>query len=479
MTIALKRLDGGMQTIPDATAEALGRGMTGEVVRPGAAGYDEARTLWNGMHDRRPGLVVRARSTADVVATVSFARENALMIAIKGGGHQIAGLAVADDALLLDLSQMRGVTVDPAARTARVEPGARLQDVDAATQAHGLAVPTGINSTTGIAGLTLGGGFGWITRKFGLTIDNLLAAEVVTADGSVRRASASENPELFWAIRGGGGNFGVVTAFEFRLHALGPEVTAGLIIHPMAAAPGILRDLRKICAEAPDELTVWAVLRQAPPAPFVPEEWHGKGIVALALCYAGSLADGEQAAAKVRALGTPIVDLVGPQPFAAWQQALDPLLAPGARNYWKSHDFVDLSDDAMAVMIEMAGRLPDPQTEIALAHVGGAMARVPAEATAFPQRQAHFAMNVHTRWDDPAKDAACTAWARELFDRTAPFSAGSVYVNFIPDDEPDRLVAAYGDNLARLRRAKDAYDRGNLFRCNHNIRPTAMAQAAE
>ncbi len=480
MTIALKGLDGAMRTIPDATAEALGRNMRGEVVRPGEAGYDEARTLWNAMHDRRPGLVVRARSTADVVATVNFARANGLMMAIRGGGHQIAGLAVADGALLLDMSQMRGVAVDAGAMTARVEPGAQLADVDAATQAHGLAVPTGINSTTGIAGLTLGGGFGWITRKFGLTIDNLIAAEVVTADGSVRRASAEENPELFWALRGGGGNFGVVTAFEFRLHALGPEVLAGLIIHPIEDARELMRELRRICAEAPDEMTVWAVLRQAPPAPFIPEEWHGKGILAFATCYAGSVAEGEKALAGLRALGEPIVDLVGPQPFTAWQQALDPLLTPGARNYWKSHDFVDFSDEAIGVLLDAAAKIPDPQTEIAMAHVGGAMARVASDATAFPQRKAHFTMNLHTRWEDPGKDDACIAWARELFDKSAPYAASSIYVNFIPEEgEPDQIVAAYGDNLERLRKVKQQYDPGNLFRVNHNIRPDAVAHAAE
>lgn len=479
MTIALKGLDGGTRLIPDATAEALARGLKGSVVRDGEAGYDEARTVWNGMIDRRPGLVVRAAAAGDVMAAVNFAREHGLLMSIRGGGHQIGGLAVADGALMLDLTAMNSVEVDPGMRTARVGPGARLADVDAATQAHGLAVPVGINSTTGIAGLTLGGGFGWITRKFGLTVDNLIAAEVVTADGSLRRASAEQNPELFWALRGGGGNFGVVTSFDFRLHPVGPEVVSGLLIHPMEAAPEILREFRRICAEAPDELTTWAVVRQAPPAPFIPEAWHGKGILVLATCHAGSLEEGETAVAALRALGEPIVDLVGPKPYAAWQQALDPLLAPGARNYWKSHDFVELSDGAIGVILDAAGRLPDPQTEIAIAHLGGAMARVAGDATPFPQRKAHFTMNVHTRWDDPARDMACIGWARALFDAAAPHSAGSVYVNFMPADEPDRLVAAYGGNLGRLRQAKAMYDPENLFRCNHNIRPAALAHAAE
>jgi FAD/FMN-containing dehydrogenase len=431
------------------------------------------------MIDRHPGLVVRARSTEDVVAAVDFARDNELTIAIRGGGHQIAGLAVEDGALLLDLSQMRDVEVDPARKTARVAAGATLADVDAATQAHGLAVPVGINSTTGIAGLTLGGGFGWITRKFGLTIDNLVGADVVTADGERRHASADENPDLFWALRGGGGNFGVVTSFEFKLHELGPEVLAGLIIHPMEAAPELLRELRRVCAEAPDEMAVWGVLRLAPPAPFIPEAWHGKPILVFATCYAGPVADGEKALAQLRSLGEPVVDLVAPQPYTAWQQALDPLLTPGARNYWKSRDFTDLSDSAIAVLLDAAAKLPDPQTEIAMAHLGGAMARVPTDATAFPQRQAHFTMNLHTRWEDPGKDNACIARARDLFDAAGPHAASSIYVNFIPEEgEPDQVVAAYGDNLERLRQVKERYDPGNLFRVNHNIRPARAAVPA-
>lgn len=477
MTVSLMGLDGGSVSIAGPALEALRAALRGPLCHPGEPGYDPARTLWNAMIDRRPGLVIRALGTSDVVAAVRFARDNRLALSIRGGGHQIAGLAVADDALLLDLSLMRSVHVDPRARTAQVDPGATLGDVDRETQLYGLAVPLGINSTTGIAGLTLGGGFGWITRKFGLTIDNLLSVEIVTADGSARRASADENPDLFWAIRGGGGNFGVVTSFEFRLHPIGPEVLAGLIVHPAEAAPEILRGWRQICATAPDELAVWAVLRQAPPVPFLPEAWHGREIVALAACYAGDPADGEAAMAGLRGLGEPVADVIGRQPYAAWQTALDPLLTPGYRNYWKSHDFLEMSDGLIELLLAALHKLPDPNSEIAIAVLGGAMARIPADATAFPQRAAHFTMNLHTRWQDPAKDAACIGWARDLFTATAPYSAGSAYVNFIPADEPGRLAAAYGANMARLVAIKTQVDPQNLFRMNHNIEPHQAALA--
>ena len=316
MTVSLTGLDGSRHDADDAAVEHLRDNVSGAVVMEGGQGYDEARTLWNAMVDRKPGLVIRAANSADIQAAVNFARDNGFLMAIRSGGHQIAGHAVAEGAILLDLSQMKDVEVNASARTARVAPGATLADVDAATQAHGLAVPTGINSTTGIAGLTLGGGFGWITRKFGMTIDNLISAEIVTADGKLRQASASENPDLFWAIRGGGGNFGVVASFEFRLHPVGPEVLSGLIVHPIADAADLLKEYRRIADTAPDELTVWSVMRKAPPLPFLPEEWHGREVLVFAACYSGDMAEGEAAMAELRGLGKPIADVIGPHPFA-------------------------------------------------------------------------------------------------------------------------------------------------------------------
>jgi len=471
--VTLRTLDRGTATVTGEDVEKLRSGLRGPVVLPGDAGYEEARTIWNAMIDRRPGMVVRCLGAADVMAAVAFARERGLLTAVRSGGHNIAGNAVCDDALLIDLSQMRAVDVDPAAKTAMVQPAANLGDVDKECQAFGLSVPVGINSTTGIAGLTLGGGFGWTTRKFGMTVDSLLSADVVTADGKLVRASEDENPDLFWALRGGGGNFGIVTAFRFRLHAVGPEVLSGLIVHPFAKAPALIRRYRRLAAEAPDELTCWVVIRQAPPLPFLPAEWHGKEVFILALCYVGDMAEGERAVAPLRALGEPIADVVGPHPFVGWQAAFDPLLTPGARNYWKSHDFADLSDAAMDVLLDHAGRLPTPETEIFIAHLGGAMARVPAEATAYPNRDAHYLMNVHTRWQEAADDERCVGWARSLFDAAAPHASGTVYVNFMPEDEGGRVEGAYGGNFARLAGIKAKYDPTNFFRLNQNIAPAA------
>jgi FAD/FMN-containing dehydrogenase len=397
---------------------------------------------------------------------------------VRGGGHNIAGHAVCDGGLLIDLSQMRSVRVDATVQRAWVEPGALLADVDKETQAFTLAVPTGINSTTGIAGLSLGGGFGWLTRKYGLTIDNLMTADVVTADGGLVRASLTENSDLFWAIRGGGGNFGVVTAFEFQLHQVGPQVLSGLVVHPFADAGTVIRKYRKALEAAPDELTCWVVMRQAPPLPFLPVEWHGKEVLVLAICYCGRIEEGERATAELRAIGTPIADVVGPTPFTAWQQAFDPLLAPGARNYWKSHDFTELSDAAIDVLIDAIRRLPGPECEVFIGHVGGAAGRIAAEATAFPQRNSHFVMNVHARWREIRMDQPCMDWARGLFEAAKPHAAGTAYVNFMPQDEIERVEAAYGSNYQRLVEVKRKYDPLNFFRMNQNIRPTPEIRAA-
>jgi FAD/FMN-containing dehydrogenase len=445
--------------------------LRGGACTQGDPGYDEARTIWNAMIDRHPDIVIRCAGAADVIQAVRFANGHNLEISIRSGGHNIGGNAVGEGGLMIDLSPMKSVRVDPKVRRAWVEPGARLGDVDRETQHFGLALPTGINSTTGIAGLTLGGGFGWLTRPFGMTLDNLVSADVVTADGSLVRASQTENADLFWAIRGGGGNFGIVTSFEFDLHAVGPEVFSGLIVHPFESATDLLQEYRGVAADAPDELTIWCVMRKAPPLPFIPSEWHGRGVLIFAACFVGSNAEGEKATKALRSIGKPIADVMGPHQFVAWQAAFDPLLTPGARNYWKTHDFATLSDGAISAITPAVSRLPGPECEVFIAHIGGAMARVAPEATAYPGRDAHFLMNVHTRWREASQDNNCVAWARDLFQATAPFATGSGYVNFMPADEPDRIEKVYGKNYKRLRELKRRWDPHNRFHLNQNVRP--------
>jgi FAD/FMN-containing dehydrogenase len=474
-SLRLKTGDGRTTSIEEAALISLRHGLRGKVLTSGVSGYDEARSIWNAMIDRKPGIIIRCQGAADVRQAVQFARDHRLLVAVRGGGHNIAGNAVCDDGLMIDLSDMKSVRVDPALKRAWVEPGATLADLDRETQAFGLVVPTGINSTTGVAGLTLGGGFGWITRKFGLTIDNLVSADVVTADGNMVRASAKKNQDLFWALRGGGGNFGIVTAFEFRLHKLGPKVLAGLVVHPFGDAARLLKDYRRLADSAPDELTCWVVMRQAPPLPFLPAEWHGREILVLAMCYSGEIGRGRKAMAELRSLGRPIADVVGPTQFADWQRAFDPLLTPGARNYWKSHDFIKLSDEMIDVLRTAVAKLPGPECEIFIGHVGGAAGRVKKNATAFPQRSSHFVMNVHTRWREAMSDQSYIGWARRLFDAAAPHAAGTAYVNFMPDDEVDRVEQAYGANYRRLAKAKRRYDPFNLFRMNQNIQPSTRS----
>jgi FAD/FMN-containing dehydrogenase len=469
--IKINRLNDGIASLTPEALVGFRAALGGQALLPGDIGYDQARTVWNATVDKRPGLVVRCAGPSDVVQAVRFARQHDLLLAVRAGGHNIAGKAVADGALLIDLSQMRSVRVDRAARIAWVEPGATLADFDRETQAFGLTTPVGINSTTGIAGLTLGGGFGWTSRNFGMSIDNLISVDVVTADGQMHRASEKENADLFWALRGGGGNFGIVTGFEFRLHALGPQVLSGLLIHPFADAPKLLRDYRSFVAQAPNELTAWVVLRKAPPLPFLPKEWHGKEVMIIAVCFLGDPGVGERALAPLRTLGRPIADVIGPHPFVGWQQAFDPLLTAGARNYWKSHDFRELSDGLFAQLVEFAGRLPTAECEIFIANVGGAMARVPVEATAFAGRDANFVMNVHTRWQEARDDARCIGWAREFYNATRPYASSTAYVNFLPDEDGERLSTTYGGNYAKLREIKAKYDPENVFRVNQNIKP--------
>jgi FAD/FMN-containing dehydrogenase len=443
----------------------------GDVLLPGDPSYDEVRRIWNAMIDRRPALIARCSSPTDVVQAVKFARKFNLLVSIRGGGHNIAGNAVCEDGLMIDLSLMKAVKVDPGARRASVEPGCTLADFDAAAQVHGLATPLGINSTTGVAGLTLGGGFGWLSRKYGMTIDNLVSADVVTADGNEVRSSESENADLFWGLRGGGGNLGIVTNFEFRLHPVGPKLLSGLIVFPFDQAKSVITQFARFTEKMPDELNVWMVARKAPPLPFLPAHAHGKEMVALALCYAGDPAQGEKLVEPLRRFGTALGEHVGVQPYAAWQQAFDPLLTPGARNYWKSHNFARLDGGVIDTIVEYGTKLPSPQCEIFIGTIGGQTARVAPDATAYASRDANYVMNVHGRWESAAEDERGIAWARDFFARSQPFASGGAYTNFLTQDETDRVAFAYGAAYKRLRELKKKYDPGNLFRMNQNVKP--------
>ena len=443
----------------------------GRVLTPDDPNYDEARQIWNAMINRHPAVIVQPADAGDVGPAIQFARANALEISVRGAGHNIAGNAVCNGGMMIDFSNMRNVRVDAGKKRAYVGPGATLADLDNATQQHGLATPVGINSTTGIAGLTLGGGFGWLTRKRGMTIDNLISAEVVTADGKKLRASEKDNAELFWALRGGGGNFGIVTEFEFALHPLGPEIVAGLIVFPFAQAKQVLTRYRQFANAAPEDLSVWVVLRQAPPLPFLPENVHGREVVVLPIFYAGAVAEGEKLAERLRTFGDILGEHVGAQPYTQWQKAFDPLLAPGARNYWKSHNFTELSDGALDAIIEYAGKLPSPQCEIFIGHIAGAANRVAPDAMAYAHRDAKFVLNVHGRWESPAQDVSCIEWARAFFNASAPYASAGAYVNFMTEEEGNRVAAAYGSNYDRLVQIKRRYDPENIFHLNQNIKP--------
>lgn len=471
MAMTICGLDGRNRDVATEAVDGLASDLRGRLIRPEDADFDAARRVWNGTIDRRPAIIAECAGPADVQIAVRFAAKEGLLTSVRGGGHNIAGSAVCDGGLMIDLSKMRAVRVDPVAKRAWAQGGALLGDVDHETQAFGLAVPTGINSETGIPGLALGGGYGWLSRQFGHTVDNIVSANIVTADGQARRASKDENADLFWAIRGGGGNFGVVTEFEFQLHQVGPMLMTGPVVHRLEDAGAVLRAYREIASELPDAATCWFVLRTAPPLPFLAPEHHGKTVLLMPMAYAGSIEDGERALAPLRSIGNPIADGVSPHPYKGWQAAFDPLLSAGARNYWKSHDFIELSDDLIDLMVTAARELPTGECEIFTAQLGGAAGRVAPDAMAYPHRATRYTMNIHGRWQDAAQDAQCAAWVRGLFDKAAPMSEGSVYINFVPEAGENRSKGTFGQNIDRLRKIKTEVDPQNLFRANVGIDP--------
>ena len=455
----------------------LRQSFRGELLLPIDPGYDNARRVWNGAIDRRPACIARCLGVSDVVAAVRFAREHELEIAVRGGSHGVAGTAVCDDGIVVDLSAMRAVHVDPAGRTAWVQGGALWGDVDRETQIHGLATTGGIVGHTGVAGLTLGGGIGFLMRKYGLAVDNLRAAEVVTAEGRVVLASADEHPELFWALRGGGGNFGVVTSFVFSLHPLGPTVLAGPVFWPAEATTDVLRFYRDFVAEAPDELGTVVKLCTVPALPVIPENLHWRPAIAIACCYAGDVDEGERALQALRRFGTPLVDLLAPKPYPAFQGALDDTVPHGWHYYWKGTNLAALSDDAIAVIADHAHAAGSPRSYAAMFHMGGAVARVPRDATAYAARDAAHNVIIHAAWlpEESGEHAAAeTAWARRFLQALEPHGAGGVYVNFLDaDDDSSRVRDAYGDRIyRRLAEVKASYDPDNVFHHNKNIPPS-------
>ena len=453
--------------------ERLRDSIRGPVIDPDDEGYDAARAIWNGAIDRRPACVARCTGVADVVAAVRFARECDLLVAVRSGGHGVGGHALCDGGLVIDLSPMKGIRVDPAARTATAEAGVLWGELDRETQLHGLATVGGIVTHTGIAGLTLGGGIGWLMRKHGATVDNLLAADVVTAQGEIVTASEEENPDLFWAIRGGGGNFGIVTSFVYRLHPVGPIVLAGPIFHPFEHAREVLRVYRDFIAAAPDELTTIFELSVAPPLPFLPEDVHGKPIVMIGACYAGSPDEGAEVLRPLKQFGRPIVDLLEPKPYTALQSMFDPLVPHGWHRYWKSVELPPLTDQAIDTLVEQASAPTSPKSYTIVFQLGGALARVGEDHTAFSQRDTAHNVNINAVWTEEDPDAERhIAWARDFFDAMQPHAGGRVYVNFLGEEGGNRVRQAYGArNYKRLVELKRAYDPTNFFRLNQNIEP--------
>jgi FAD/FMN-containing dehydrogenase len=471
VTIKMAGLDGTTVDLAPETLQAFKAAFKGTVLTPDDAAYDETRKVWNAMIDRRPGLIVRCTGTADVIQAVRFARQHRLLNSVRGGGHNIAGLAVCEGGVMIDLSLLRGVWVDPARRVARAQAGCTLGDVDRETQVHGLAAVLGFVSATGIAGLTVGGGFGYLTRRQGWTCDNLLSMDVVTAAGEVVRASDDENADLFWALRGGGGNFGIVTSFEFKLVPVGPEILGGAIAWHAADARQVLEAFRDFGARAPRETTTVAVLRIAPPAPWLPKEVHGKPIVAIFVCHSGNVADGEALLAPLRKLGQPVADIVTRRPYAQMQSLLDATQPKGRRYYWKSHYLPGVDDRLIGLAAEHAGRIRSPHSAILMFQIQGALNERAAGHSPAGNRDAAYVLNITGSWENAAEDADHIAWARECFEATRSCSTGGTYVNFLTEEEGrDRIEAAYsGPDLQRLAGLKRRYDPDHLFRHTKGI----------
>jgi FAD/FMN-containing dehydrogenase len=450
--------------IDDAAVQKLQEVFRGAVIRPTDAEYEDARKIWNGMIDRRPGLIVRPAGVADVIDAVNFARDQELLVAVRGGSHSAAGHAMCDGGMVIDLAGLKGVRIDAAKRTAQAQGGLLWKDLDHETQALGLATTGGTVSNTGIGGLTLGGGLGWLMGKHGFACDNVLSADIVTADGKLITASPDEHPDLLWALKGGSGNFGLVTSFEFQLHPVGPLVLGGMVLYPRSAAKEMLRFYRDYCRTIPDEAEAFAALLTSP---------DGDPIAALLLGYNGPLDEGEKILAPARQFGSPIMDLVSPMPYVQRQTLIDDLGVHGIHRYWKSGFMPELPDDLIDLMVDRAESMTSPMSVVGLFYVHGAAARVDPTATAFGLRGAQWDFDIISQWTDPSLADQQVAWTRSFWSEVEPYATGGVYINHIAGDEPGRVHAAFGVNYDRLLSVKNRYDPGNLFRLNHNITPSA------
>jgi FAD/FMN-containing dehydrogenase len=455
--------DGSDKILEEVAVQNFADGLRGRLARPGEEGYDAARKVWNGMIDRRPALIARCAGPADVIAAVRFAREHELLVSVKGGGHNITGNAVCEDGLMIDLSPMKSVRVDPVGRTARAEAGLTWGEYNRETQAFGLASTGGVVSTTGIAGLTLGGGLGWLHGKHGLSCDNLLSADIITADGRLLTVSGDQHPDLFWGLRGGGGNFGVVTSFEYRVHPVGP-VLAGMVIHPMSRAKEVLRFYRDFCRSCPDEMVAAAALMTSA---------DGDPVAVIVAAYIGDLAAGEKAVTSLRKFGPPLVDTIAPTSYVALNTLFDAAFPyGGVQRYWKSSFLKDLGDDVLDIMISRSAKLLSPMSNVLFFHLHGAATRVDRDATAFGLRDDQWDYDVISQWTDTAESAGHIQWTRDFWTAVEPFASGQVYVNHLDAEEGTRIRAAYTHGYERLVTLKNKYDPTNLFRLNQNIRPT-------
>jgi FAD/FMN-containing dehydrogenase len=457
--------------LDEAALRELGGSFRGQVIRPGDPSYDEHRKIWNGSIDRSPALITRCAGVADVISAVRFARGTDLPVAVRSGGHSFPGFSLCDGGMVIDLGPMKGIRVDPEGRTARAQAGALLGELDRETQTFGLAVPSGIVTHTGVAGLTLGGGIGWLMRKYGLTVDQLLAVDMVTADGEFVKASEDENADLFWAVRGGGGNFGIVTEFEFRLNALGPMVLAGPIFWPMEESPNVLRFYRDWISDVPDELTTIVVHRRAPPLPVIPPELHGVPVVAVTCCYAGPVEDGEKVVGPMKGFGSPLLDLCEPKPFLTHQAMFDPSFPHGWWYYFRSCDLAALTDDVIDIVADHAARMTSPLTAFPIFHLGGAVGRISDDETAFNGRSAGHTFNINATTATSDGFDEEREWSRAFWSALRPYHTG-VYVNFLMGEGQQRVRDAYGARkYGRLRELKRKYDPDNFFHLNQNIPP--------